>query len=108
MAEAEHCFNDDPHRDDQQRRGVEQRGEDLPPQIAVGLALLPGLPRQPGDEQGQAERGAVGEHMTSVGEQRQRVREPSADSFTDEKKDGEKKEKQQKQKTVGGAKGRVY
>ena len=46
-------FHDDPRRNAEQRRSVDERGEDLPAQIPEGLCRRHGLPAEPGDEERQ-------------------------------------------------------
>ena len=84
MPEAHHRLDDDPHRDAEERGAVDERGQDLPPEIAVRLGARARLLRQPRDEERQSQRACVGEDVAGVREQCQRVRQPSADGLDDE------------------------
>ena len=66
-----------PGGDAEERGAVHQRGEDLPPEVAVGLAVVGGPLGDPGGEQAEAQRADVGEHVPRVGQQGQRAAEPT-------------------------------
>ena len=85
-------FPDDPHRDEQQRGAVQERGEDLEAQVAVRALVGFGALAEPRDEQRERERGDVGEHVAGVGQQRERVREVATHRLRDENdgRDGER------------------
>ena len=76
-------FPHDPERDDEERRAIQERGENLPTQVAICLFRTAGLPAHPCHEQRQRERARVGEHVPGVGQQRERVRHQSAHRLGD-------------------------
>jgi hypothetical protein len=73
----------DRRHDHQHGRGVEERREDLGPAEAVGMQARGRPARHPGRERAQPERGAVGEHVTGVGEQGERAGPPAAQRLED-------------------------
>jgi len=72
------------HADNSSNVTVDQRGENLPAQVAIRSVRRARQVREPRDEQRQSKRGHIGEHVTGVGEQRYRVAEDPADDFGDQ------------------------
>ena len=69
------AFVDDQQREHQQRRAVELGRQDLGPFEAEGERALGRSGCEADDDQREADRAGVGEHVRGVGEERQRVRE---------------------------------
>ena len=96
VAEAHPGLDEDPDRDRDQGDAVEERREDLGAAVAEGAARAPGAAGEPGGEQGDAEREAVGEHVRGVGEQRQAARDQAADDLGDEEERGQREDELQR------------
>ena len=71
----------DPYPDDQQRQPVDLRGQDLHPLVSERPAAARGTGRHGRREDGETERGGVGEHVPRVGEQCERVRDQAEDDL---------------------------
>jgi len=80
-------------RDNHQRGGVDQRGQNPRALIAVGLTRRGRLGCQPHGEPTQAEGEHIGKIVTRVREKREAVRPPSRDGFDDDEdgSDGKRK-----------------
>ena len=76
--------------DDDEGDGVDERGQDLRPQVAKGALRPGGTVRQPDGEECQPQGADVGEHVRRVGQQRQRVREIGAGHFDEEEDRGDR------------------
>ena len=81
---------DDQAGEDEQRRAVRLRGEDLraaEPERAVPARRLR---REPQHDERHHERARVGEHVRRVGEERERVREDAGDDLADHEGDDQR------------------
>ena len=95
VAEPGPGLDEDPDRDRDQGDAVEERREDLGSPVAEGAARAPGAGGEPGREQGDAEREAVGEHVRGVGEQRQAARDQAAGDLGDQEQRGQREDQLQ-------------
>ena len=59
---------------DSQRRTVDERREDLPPEIPISFARTAWLSSEPRNEQRQGERANVRQQVARISEQRERIR----------------------------------
>jgi hypothetical protein len=99
-------LDDDPGCNPEQRRPVDQRRQDFPSLVAVGLALIGRPERDPGAEEGQAERPGVGEHVAGVGQEGERPAHDPSRHFDQHEPDGESQHRRQRTKGGCGDAGR--
>ena len=83
-------FIENKDRDDHQRSGIRQRGQDPCTLVTVGASRLGGLGRQPHGKPTQSEREYVGEVVSRVREQSQAVRPPASNRFDDNEGRGQR------------------
>ena len=84
VGEAPRSLHEDPDRDDDEQDAVRERREDLGPPVAEAPLRRRRPPGEPGREQGERQRGGVGEHVPGVGQDGQRVGEQPDDDLHDE------------------------
>src|SRR5262245_4964929 len=85
IVEAVEGFPDDEDGDDEERGGIDERGEDLSPKVAEGAGGGGGARGEPDGEEGERESGGVGRHVTGIGKESERVRQDTADDLDEEK-----------------------
>ena len=78
-----YCLDDDEHDQCEQRERVDERGEHLGARVAVGRPTRRRTARDPVRQQREAQRRGIGEHVTGIGQQRQRSGHPAADRLDD-------------------------
>ena len=76
-----HRLDGDPGDDQQQRDRVDVGGEHRKPVIAVGPLRVDGALRHQHGDAREPERGRIGQHVTGIGEQRQRAGDHAADDL---------------------------
>jgi hypothetical protein len=102
---ADRLDRDDPG-EDEQRRAVDLRGQDLGPSEPEREPPGRRARRQPHGDQRQGDRAGVGEHVRGVGEQRQRRRQQAADDLENHEA-GDERQRQPEPAQVGVGRRRV-
>jgi hypothetical protein len=83
-------FHGDERHHAAQEDAVHERGQDLGTVVPERLLRRRRAATHPEREPGQAERTDVGEHVHRVGQERQAVRQPSADELADAERGGDR------------------
>ena len=82
-------LEDDPADDEQKRHAVDEGGQDLEPVIAIGAPGIGGSPPDAEAQPGEQQRRGVEQHVSGIGEQRQRAGVNPADHLDDHEDAGQ-------------------
>lgn len=79
----------DVQRDQEQEDGIERGGENLEPVIAERTFAVRSALGDPDGDQRDGKRGAVGEHVRGIGQERETARDQRRDNLDDHERRGE-------------------
>jgi hypothetical protein len=92
-----------PAGNSEQRCTVDQSGQNLPPLVAIGLAVAGGPERYPSAEESEPQRPRIGEHVAGIGDQGERAAEPSPDGLDHHEGEGKGEDDRQAGQRGSGA-----